>query len=264
MYWKDVWRFLTSNEHEYKYLGKYGAKGEKRLPKKKATPEQVKKQNQLNREKKVRRLIKANFREWDLWCTLKYPRGTRKPLGEVKKDKKKFLQTLRKAYRKRGESLKFICRLEIGKRGGIHLHILVNRIEGEPNTDVLIQSAWAEGRVNFESIYEYGGYERLADYIVKPPNEEELKQLSLFPEAEKKELIRYSSSRNLIRPEPERSKYTRRTVRKLVEEGPKPTPGYYIDKNSIYYGVNPYTGMTHYQYTEYKLGKGHPNKVNTS
>lgn len=264
MYWRDVWRFPTSNENEFKFPGKYGAKGEKRLPKKKATPEQVKKQNQWNREKKVRRLIKANFQEWDLWCTLKYPKGTRKPLKEVKKDKKKFLAILRKAYRKRGESLKFICRLEIGKHGGIHLHILVNRIEGKPNTDVLVQMAWSPGRVNFESVYEYGGYEKLANYIVKQPNEEEMVQLSMFPEEERKELSSYSCSRNLIRPEPERTKYSRRTVRKLIEEGPKPTPGYYIDKNSIYYGVNPYTGMTHYQYTEYKLGEGHPNGEDSS
>ena len=144
------------------------------------------------------------------------------------------------------------------------MHILVNRIPGEPNTDVLVQEAWKCGRVNYQSVYEYGGYEQLANYIVKRPSEEDEAQLSLFPETERKELLSYSCSRNLIRPEPERTEYTRRTVRKLVEEGPKPTPGYYIDKSSIYYGVNPYTGMTHYQYIEYRLGEGHPHGGNSS
>lgn len=263
MYWLDIWRFVTSTEREYKFPGKYGAKGEKRKSKVKPTPEQVKKQNQRNREKKMRRLIKANFSEWDLWCTLKYPAGTRKPLEEVKKDKKLFLERLRYAYKKKGKPLKFICRLEIGKRGGIHMHILIPRIKGE-DTDILVQKAWGNGRVNFQSIYDYGGYEKLANYIVKAPDEEQMKQLSLFPEEEQKELIRYSASRNLIRPEPERMEYRRWTVRKLVQDGPKPTPGYWIDKNSIRHGINKYTGMTYYHYTEYKIGEGHPNKVNTS
>lgn len=252
-YWKDVWEFPNSNEYEYKYAGNYGAKGEKRGKRKKVTPEQIKKQNQSNREKKMRRLIKANFIPDDIWATLKYPKGTRKPLGEVKKDMKAFLANMRKEYKKRGEAFKFIYRMEIGERGGIHIHILVNRLRGKPDTDIIIKECWEYGRVNYESIYEYGGYKKLANYIVKQPNEEMEMQLKLFPEEDRKKLINYSSSRNLIRPEPERTVYRRRTVRKLIENGPEPTPGYYIDKESIHYGVNPYTGMSYYHYTEYRI-----------
>ncbi|MBU5331440.1 hypothetical protein KQI61_04460 [Anaerocolumna aminovalerica] len=251
-YWKDVWEFPNSNEYEYKYAGNYGAKGEKRGKRKKATPEQIKKQNQSNREKKMRRLIKANFKSEDMWNTLKYPKGTRKPLGEILKHKKAFLALMRKEYKKHGEVLKFICRIEIGKHGGIHIHILVNRLRGM-DTDVLIQKCWEHGRVNHESIYEHGGFKKLASYIVKQPDEEMEKQLSLFPDEEKKQLLSVSTSRNLIRPEPERTVYRRRTVRKLIENGPEPTPGYYIDKESIHYGVNPYTGMSYYHYAEYRI-----------
>jgi hypothetical protein len=42
-------------------------------------------------------------------------------------------------------------------------------------------------------------------------------------------------------------------MKKLIDEGPKPTPGYYIDVESIYYGVNKYTGMSYYQYTECRI-----------
>lgn len=251
-YWQDTWTFSNSIEYEYKFVGNYGAKGEKRAPRKKATPEQIEYQNQLNREKKIRRLIKANFFPDDLWITLKYPQGTRKSLEEVKKDLKKFLNDLRKEYKIRGSTLKFVYRIEIGKRGGIHAHILINRLE-QTDTDILIQDLWTHGRVNFESIYEYGGYQKLANYIVKKPSEEIQKQISLFPEEEQKELIKYSSSRNLIRPEPERKTYRRWTLKKLIEEGPKPTPGYYIDKNTIHYGTNKYTGMSYYQYTECRI-----------
>ena len=253
-YWKDTWSFPNSKEYEYKWAGKYGAKGEKRQKRDKATPDQIKKQNQLNKEKNMRRLIKANFVPGDLWSTLKYPRGMRKPIVEVKKDISKFLRRMRTAYRKRGQDFKFIYRLEVGAQGGIHIHILVNRLK-EGDTDLQIQSAWEWGRANFESVYEAGGYERLANYIVKMPKEDtkEYEQLSFFEEEERGEFIKYSPSRNLIRPQPERKTYFTWTVRKLIEEGPKPTQGYYIDKDSIRCGVNRFTGMSYYQYTEVRL-----------
>ena len=81
MYWRDTWRFNGSIEYEFKYAGRYGAKGEKRAERKRASPEQIKKQNQTIRENNVRRLIKANFDGYDLWCTLKYPRGARRLLN---------------------------------------------------------------------------------------------------------------------------------------------------------------------------------------
>lgn len=250
-YWKDTWEFSDSIEHEYKFAGKYGAKGEKRAKKKKATKEQIAKQNQQNREKRVRRLMKENFSPGDLWCTLKYPAGTRKEITEVDKDRKKFLDAMRRAYTKRGQPFKYIYRIEIGAKGGIHIHMIINRLDGD--TDLLIQEKWSHGRVNFENIYKSGGYKKLAAYIVKQPNEEQNEQLSFFLEEERKKLIKVGSSRNLVRPQPERKKYTRRTMRKMIEEGPTPTPGYYIDKDSIVQGVNPYTGMSYLYYTEYRL-----------
>lgn len=72
-YKKDTWVFPGSIEHEYKFMGRYGAAGEKRQAKRKPTKEQIQKQNQWNREKLMRRLIKANFCENDYWITLKYP-----------------------------------------------------------------------------------------------------------------------------------------------------------------------------------------------
>ena len=76
-YTRDTWMFPDSIEHEYKYMGKYGAAGEKREAKRNPTKEQIRKQNQWVREKLMRRLIKANFSPNDLWVTLKYPKGCR-------------------------------------------------------------------------------------------------------------------------------------------------------------------------------------------
>lgn len=254
-FWLDTWNFTNSIEYEYKFVGNYGAKGEKRAEKKKATPEQIKKQNQLNKEKRMRRVIKANFLAEDYWMTLKYPEGTKKKLEEIEKDLRNFLARMRQAYKKAAEMFKWIYRMEIGKHGGIHIHILLNRINGKVNTDLMVKKIWHHGSVNYQTLYESGGYKKLANYIVKPPNEECYEQLSLFEEVDQKKLIKYSSSRNLIRPEPERRVYRRWTVKRLIEEGPKPTPGYYIDPESVVSGVNRYTGMSYLQYTEYRINE---------
>ena len=260
-YKKESWRFPGSIEHEYKYVGKYGARGEKRQPRQQISKEQIRKQNQWIREKRMRRLIKGNFMEDDFWVTLKYPKGERKSIAEVKKDLKKFLSRLRYAYKRMKIPLKYIYRIEIGKRGGIHIHILLNRARGEPgSTDVLIRKHWTCGKAHFELLYDTGGYQDLACYIVKLPDEDIEKQLSLFPEAERKELIRYSCSRNLVRVEPVSREYKHWTMKKILEDGPVPTEGYYIDKNSIICGINPVTGMSYLYYTEYPLvrGRGKP------
>jgi len=259
-YNKKTYRFHGSNEVEYAYKGKYGAKGEKRQKKKKATPEQVKRQNQWHREKKMRRLMKENFSQGDPWCTLKYPRGTRKPIEEVMKDQKNFHDRCRRRWKRYGEEFKWIQRIEIGKRGGIHLHILINRIRGKPDgdrsddlpdTDLIIQQEWEKcGRVHFEPVY---SFEELASYMVKEPDEAVEKQLSLFPEADRKKLLKYSCSRNLKRPVPEVKEYSHWTVRRLLEDGPEPSPGYWIDPESIVCGINPVTGLSYLQYIEYSL-----------
>lgn len=241
------WDFINSIEHEYKYAGNYGAKGEKRAKRQKPTPEQVAKQNQINKENRIRRIIKANFYPSDLWVTLKYPKGTRKPYEEVRKDMDRFLKKLRYRYKKLDDDLKFIYRIEIGKRGGIHTHILVNRTHCSKGTDTLITECWTEGFTHFTPIREEGGYADLASYIAKPVPEEQQDH----EDAEKTKS--YHCSRNLIRPKPERKTYFRRTMRKLLEEGPQPTPGFYIVKESIVSGTNKYTGMSYFYYTEQRI-----------
>ena len=259
MYEMKCFRFRNSNEYEFKLAGRYGAKGEKRAKRRKATPEQVNRQNQWNRETKVRRLIKANFCEGDLWMTLKYPKGIRKPFDEVKEDMRRFREELRKEYKKRGQDFKWINRIEIGARGGIHAHMIANRIREGPGTDVVAQQIWeriAGGRINYTNLYAAGGYKDLAKYLAKQPDEEQEKQLSFYEPQERRQMVRYSSSRNLVRPQPEVKTYRRRTVRRMVEDGIKPTPGYYIDPESVRYGINPFNGTTYLKYIECRLEAG--------
>ena len=255
----DTWtsRGKKYIEHEFKYMGRYGAKGEKRAPRRKATPEQVKKQNQYHREKTVLRKMRNNFEPGDLWITLKLPQGMKISGKEIMKVQKDFFDKLRYRYKRREQTLKYMYRIEIGERGGIHVHALVNRLNGTPGTAELVTEIWnglTEGHVNYTPVYEQGNFKELADYLVKKPTEEITGQLTLFEtEEERKVFLKYGCSKNLEMPEKETHEYKRRTVRKLIENGPEPQPGYYIDRDSIRYGVNPYTGMSYYYYTEIRL-----------
>lgn len=254
---KDVYEYGKYREYEFKCKGRFGAKGEKREPKRKATPEQIRKQNQWRKEKLVLRLLRGNFGRGDLWVTFKFPKGTRMSGKELKAVRKELLKDLRKAYGKHKQIFKYICRLEIGERGGPHIHMVLNRIDGA-RTAELIQGIWEKyGKyLNYTPLYEEGDYKDLAHYITKPINEEIAGQLTLFgTEEDRKTFSAYSHSKNLVLPEKKTHKYKRRTIRKLIENGPEPTPGYYIDQDSIRYGVNPYTGMSYYYYTEIRLGE---------
>lgn len=257
MYRLDIYRFLKSNEYEYKFVGKFGKKGETRGEREKPTPEQMEKQNQRNRENKVRRKMKANFGEGDYWTTLKYPRGTKKRLEGVKEDLKGFLRRMRGRYQRRGHPLKYIWRIEISKRGSPHIHILINRI---PDVDILIRECWQVGGVDITLAYEEGGFAKLAAYIVKLPEEGEVAKMAAHiakPQEEGQDpdgaAKRYGCSKNLVMPEPEHHTYKRRTLERMVRDGIEPTPGFYIDPGSVWYGTNPYTGYTYLKYIEYKL-----------
>lgn len=255
-YIRDKYTFSDSVEYEYKWEGKYGARGEKRAPKQKATPEIIARQNQYNRETRYRRTIKKNFTKGDLWLTLTYKRGTRLSMEEVKKDFKKLIEATRKQYRKRGCEFKWIRRLEIGANGGIHIHMICNRLLGEPAIEQFISDHWKHGQVNYK-IYQGGSDDakEVADYLTKPLTENQEKRAT-EKGLEKKELCSISSSKNLERPKPETKKYSTWTVRKLVDEGPKAQDGFYIDEASVYIGINPFTGLSFCRYTEIRADGG--------
>lgn len=266
-----------SNEIILRYPGKRGAAGEKRAPRKKRTKEDIDRQNQRNKENNLRRKILLNFKPGDLWCTLKYPKGTKKTPEEVKSDWREFVGRLRSMYKKAGYELKFIYRPEIGSRGGAHIHLLVNRI---PDADILIDEAWSYGRVFRSNVYEEGGCEALAEYIAKKdPVIERLKekkktmekqmdgQISMFGDdleqitrelAERQKLHAYGCSRNLIRPEDVKKTktFSHWTLRALLDgDTPKPSEGFIVDKDSIHYGVNPFTGLSYITYREVRAWK---------
>lgn len=263
-------------EHVYMYRGSYGGKHEKRAPHKKATKEQMRKQNQKNKENRVRRMIQLNFDQGDWYLTLKYAEGTRLPIEEVKKHLDKFFRTMRREYRKYGIELKHMYRIEIGSRGGKHIHVIINRLP-DPDSDLIISDAWtrargltpieialqeglcpADGLVHFTHIRREGNAEALADYMVKK-QPWELEDGTELTKEEKKATGKYGHSKNLLIPEPEVIEYTHRTMKPILELGAEGmntlpnryrTEGYMVDKDSWKQGVNPYTGLSYLRYFE--------------
>ncbi len=188
MYKRDIWTFKDSLEVEEKHTGRYGAPGQRREKKKKATPEQIKKQNQWMKVRKVRRLIKWNFTEGDYWLTFTYRASDRpkdmeaakkdmsnllnryrasdrpKDMEAAKKDMSNLLNRLKYHYKKQDKQLKWILKMEQGARGAIHAHAIINRIDGG---DLLLARQWKKGRVHMQLLYEEGGFQDLAEYIAK-------------------------------------------------------------------------------------------------
>lgn len=228
MYVRDTFYFKDSIEVEEKHTGRYGAPGEKRAKRAKPSPEQIEKQNQWRRERDLRRLIKENFEENDLWVTLTYRKDARPPtLQDAKEDIGKCLRKLRGQYKRRGTALKYIATTEIGSRGGVHHHLIINRID---ESDKLLAKLWEKGRVHMTLMYKQGGFRDLAEYIAKRPPDKADKW--------------YSRSRNLSVPQAKRQIMLGATFKRE----PQPPKNYYLEKETYYQGINPVTGHRYRHY----------------
>lgn len=232
-------RFLCGNtvEVEEKHMGRYGAPGMARAKKEKPTPEQIRKQNQWKKETEIRRLLKCNFAKEDFWITLTYSPGQRPAdMVSAKKRIQKFLRNMKTRYKKTGVPMKYIVCTEIGSRGGIHHHVVMNRIR---DGDKYISKYWTYGRAAIELMKDsQEDYRRLADYIAKEP----------APDNSIREKW-YSRSRNLQKPVRKKRIISERTFKKDI----KVPKGYMLDKSSVREGINQVTGHPYRYYTLVKV-----------
>ena len=243
-YTRETWECGETLEIEEKHTGRYGARGQKREKKKEPTPEDIARQNQWKRVRDLRRLTKWNFNTGDCWITLTYQKDLRPSWEEMMKHMEKFIRQLRNAYKKYGWTLKYIWRPQIGKRGAIHIHILISAYSNtETRTEKLVREFWPHGNPNMKVVYDLKTGD-LAEYIATP-----------LQEWEPEEAKNFHPSRNLIRKEPEKETIRRRSL--IDKQGrirePKPPKGYYIDENSIEKGINPVTGYAYRRYILVKI-----------
>jgi len=241
-YWRTEYHMLSTIDVEKCHSGRYGAPGCKRQEKKKATPEDIERQNEWAAAKRLARKMNANFKADDLHTVLTYRKEERPTMEDSKKILKDFLDDLRREYKKKNVPLKYIITTEY-KNKAIHHHIVLNNgFDQGINTMALIRTLWEKGRPKFVPLDETGDYKELAKYFIKETSK-------TFKDKNSHQKTRYSCSRNLITPEPVREIIDSKTFSK----NPKPYKGYYIDKNSIVEGVNPVTGHKYQHYTMIKI-----------
>lgn len=231
-YKKKTWKFKNAIEVAEYHTGRYGAPGQKRLAKKKATPEQIEKINQYNKERTARHKLRTHIDVNDYLTDLTYRRDARPPdMAAAKRDFKKFIRKVRGEYKKRGHELKWMRNIEVGTKNGWHIHIVLNRI---PDTDIILKKSWEHGKVINVLLYEKGEFAELAAYITKTPKTDHtLKESS------------YSASRNLPTPKSDDKVYLHwRTWNKI-----KIPDGFYLDQNTFHEDKNPVTGYKYRIYT---------------
>jgi len=250
MYIEKIWDFGWAVEVEKYYPSGRYVPGKKRGPKQQPTPKEMQAQNEKNRIRKVQRLIMANFGEEGYHLVLKYEKDKRpQNMQEAKKNLKRFNDRMRAAYKKYGLPYKWIAVTEKTAGGHYHHHMVVEDIHTDDiYTRKIIEKIWTDiggcggkkdGRhqprtATFYDLYKEGEFEGLAQYLMKKETKEE------------NEGCMYSCSRNLIRPVPKK-----RVVYATRWKHPdqlRPRKGYYIDKETIETGTNPFTGLPFLRY----------------
>lgn len=207
------------------YPGNYGAPGVRRSDRRRRTSEEVRKNNDRNRMRKLQRIILANF-PTGRTVHLTYRKDERpETMEEAMRQRKDFLKAMRKACRAAGIEWKFIIVTERGKRGqALHHHMIVED-RTEP-IDLLrtISKLWTHGRVASTKMEEEeDGFATLADYLLKKETKTDKGGTS------------YSRSRNLIVPEPKKEIIKRRTWTRE----PKAPAGWYVVKGSVWNAFTP-------------------------
>lgn len=224
---REVTDSITGNS----YLGKLGKKS--RSEKQHVTPEMIRKNNIRIAEKKLRLLIDMNFVEDDYYLTLTFrddPDET-----EAKNRMTKFIRRLRARFKKENELCKYIYIME--RQGKIHFHMLLN--QGIRLNTKILKQLWEYGYTKLE-LYRGEAEDAigLAKYFIK----ERKMDIQGSPTHASKKWV---SSTNLDKPKVESKTIKATEWRKEI----KVPQGYYLDKNSVYEGINNYG----YPFRTYRL-----------
>lgn len=286
MYQKIIYRCGRVVEVIKFYSHRYHPKGIKGPPQQKS-PEQIKKANRIQQEKKLNRIINANFTQNDVYCTLTWENGDHKPQNEeeMKKAIRRFFTNLKGMYKRRGYELKYVYACSMGRRGNRpHFHIIVNAPMGYTEAVDLIKKQWIRkditmedtmlalndekkrpvydtegeypalmnGWVKPEPLYKEGDYRSLANYIIKQGYEgEDPKDEEPAGEAQVIPIEEHKKNRKAF--EHSRNLIIPQPERTIVKaehfsERVKAPKGYYIEPGSVKKGSD-WSGWPYLTYT---------------
>ncbi|MFA9375773.1 MAG: hypothetical protein ACERKZ_03355 [Lachnotalea sp.] len=232
------------------FSSRFNKRGYKKGKKKNLTKEEQKKVNKRAAEKKLRRIINANFQEGDTHLVLDYTLENR-PADKkaMREDANDFLKEMRTLYKSLGLVFKYIHVMEIGKKGALHHHLVINTPE-EVSTRAIAKAWKGRGRTHYNPLDNTGQYSKLASYLIKQSD-------GMLKDPEALQGKRWNSSKNLrkpkvIRKEPIKDKGWYNRIAKLPK---KLENGYYLDKDSVSEGIHEKTGFTYFTYTFIKINQ---------
>ena len=206
--------------------------------------------NKRAAEKKLRRLINENFQEGDTHLVLDY-RKERRPAGrkQMREDADDFLREMRKLYKRHGIPFKYIHVMEIGKKGALHHHLVINTPE-EISQQAIVRCWKGRGRTHHNPLDDTGQYAKLASYLIKQSD-------GMLRSPDALQGKRWNSSRNLRKPkvlrkEPVKDKGWYNRIARLPK---KLEQSYYLDGDSVQEGIHEKTGYTFFTYTFVKINR---------
>ena len=150
----------------------------------------------------------------------------------------KAIRKIKAAYKRSGSEFKYVYVKEIGPKGSKHIHMVCNRCDLE-----FISKNWTYGYIHIDPLSSDGQYSKIAEYFIKYSSRTEATEGSLIGK-------RWNASLNLKKP-----KISKRVIKaNRFKEEPIVQKGYYLDKDSVTYGVSELTGYEFYGYTLIKGG----------
>lgn len=200
-----------------------------RAPKSRPTREAVIKNNARIAEKRLTRIMNANFFPGDWHVTLTYSEVVSP--AEAKRELDNFIRRMRREFKKQDKEMKFVVVTEY-ENHRIHHHIVMSYIQGE-----IIASQWKKGRVRYTGLDKSRNYKALANYLIKETQK-------TFQKADNMTKCRYRCSRNMTKPV-----VVQQEVRiSQAWEEPKAFKGYTVDEESIRRFENPCTHIPQLEY----------------
>ncbi len=216
------------------------------------TPEAAMRNNQRMAQRHLRQLINANFQDEDYHLIFRYFKHTRPgSWKEAEEEMQRYWRRMQYEAKKKGAKLRYIWATEVGKKGGIHFHAIVNRqalsfftrqwrrqVVGEDGRKTWIRL----GTVYCVPLWTGGQYTDLAKYIIKQTSR-------TFRAMGGK---RWHSSRNLKKPKETVKEVKARQWRKE----PTPPKGYVFDPSfPLENGVCEATGLRYQRYGLIKIDR---------
>lgn len=210
------------------HTSRYGVKGEKRNVRQQPTPEAMARNNEKAAKRRLEQLLVCNFTEDDHFLTLTYRKEERPGVEESRKILGRFLASLRKAFKKLGEELRYIITTEWNGKS-IHHHLVVN---DAPHFNRLITSRWKHGGIHVTPLFPDQDYAGLADYMVKETSQ-------TFRDEGNPYKQRYTCSRNLKKPV-EKVEVIKASSWREIPRVPKKlqAEGYILDIDSVESGTD--------------------------